>query len=105
AGSERPPNAVSDAKRLWVRAEQDAKRGQLLAAAAAFVDAAGRLKLPADHFYGDVAKAARAYAYENAVTCWVAAGAKDLARRRLAEAAAAHRDLEEQIAEALERVE
>lgn len=86
-GSSKPlPHAFTEAESLWTRSSKDAERGNAVAAAAGFISAAEKLRLAPDAPFAGSAKAARAIAYDNATTCWLAGRAFEEARKRLTRA-------------------
>jgi len=87
-GSERIPYAFTEAEKLWQRSETDFGQGNAIAAAAGFMSAAAKLRLPAGSAHDETAIEARCRAYENAALCWRSARAYALAKKTLERAAA-----------------
>lgn len=103
-GSSKPPCGYARAEQIWRRAESLAAEGRLETAADSFLAAAHSLMGHDDGPYGPLALRCRGWAYDNAATCWLAAGREAVAERKLRERLAADPGAADGLTGTLDRV-
>ncbi len=79
------PPPIQEGQRRWAQAEKDVQSGRWLSAARRFMEAAVQFRQSSPEL-AELALSARALAYENAASCWLAGNATEQGRRLLAEA-------------------